>query len=162
MSYNSGIYIVSDELESIQDRLRTIEQLKRVLAALESATVYLVGILADYPPERHEPQPFKTDKSRRYFFYALEAGLIDVPYKRGISPNSQDLKHRWTTAQVGPLAYEAGNNAGYGPYVQDAEKQTAYHKATGWLTIQDVEQREREAVLQFLRTQIQLGLNESS
>jgi len=38
--------------------------------------------LAKYPSPSGRRQPFKSDKSRRFFFAALRSGQIKVPYQR--------------------------------------------------------------------------------
>ena len=52
--------------------------------------------LAKYPPPSGKKQPFKTDKSRRFFFAALEDGKIKVPY-----PRSGNLGGDWVGAPFG-------------------------------------------------------------
>lgn len=38
--------------------------------------------ITKYPPPFRGSQPFVSDKQRRFFFYALHAGIIRVPYQR--------------------------------------------------------------------------------
>lgn len=43
-----------------------------------------------YPPQSHKKQPFKTVRQRRYFFWALRTGVLQVPYRR-----TDKLKRGW-------------------------------------------------------------------
>lgn len=124
--------------------------------ALEAGGLYLKGKLAVYPPQRRGKQPFKTDKQRKYFFFALKAGLIDVPYRRGMSPSSQRLSQRWDVQRSG-LTVEVGTNVTYAPYVV-GEKQSMYHKVTGWRTVEDVVRAEENKIMRQVELSIKQQL----
>jgi hypothetical protein len=42
----------------------------------------LMDTFSTYPPQTRKPQPFKTARQRKYFFWALRTGKIQVPYRR--------------------------------------------------------------------------------
>ena len=110
---------------------------------MKESMIYLNDKVAKYPTnDGHRPQPFKTDKSRRWFFWALANPIdskLEVPYRRGQSPGSKKLGTKWTTKiSTDGRRGEIGSDADYGPLVMDKSQQTAYHKQTGWHTIQDV------------------------
>jgi hypothetical protein len=110
------------------------------------------GNISKYPSDAnaHRPQPFKTEKSRRYFFWALREGIITVPYRR-----TMNLQHRWTVKGMkGGLQQIIGNNAAYGPMVQDPNEQTAYHQKTGWRTTDEVAREETENVLREIKKEV--------
>lgn len=99
-----------------------------------AGAIYLKGIFSEYPDDSnaHRPQPFKTDKQRRYFFYALRTGLIEVPYKRGSSPNSETMSKQFGVSERdGGETAAIGNRASYAPMLI-GRKQAMYHKVTGW------------------------------
>ena len=132
-----------------------LAQFREASKALQAAALHVKGKIAQYPAERHGPQPFKSDKSRRFFFWALREGKIEVPYRRGASPGSQSLGRKWTIASSnGGLMVTIGNNVSYGPLVQ-GEKQTGYHATTGWRTVEQVMDAERETVVEYVSTELQ-------
>lgn len=125
---------------------------------MQQSVLHLHGKVATAPTgNQHRPQPFKTDKSRRWFFWALahpdESGL-EVPYKRGSSPGSEKLTSSWTT-EVSPDGRQGriGNDTSYGPLVQDRGQQSAYHAQTGWTTIQEHIEKETPTILGYFEAQ---------
>ena len=139
-------------IEPLLKKIKSLQELRPVAGAIRAGAAHLKGKLQIYPPERHGPQPFKTEKQRRYFFYAKGKGLIQVPYRRGQSPGSQNLKQTWTvsTTHAG-LTAEIGTNAPYARPVQDRAEQSAYHRQTGWPTVQDVAEQEGPFVTQYVK-----------
>lgn len=147
--------ITLEGYEELVAKLTTLEQMKQMAKAVKAAATHVKGKIATYPPVRRGPQPFKTDKSRRYFFWALRNGKIDVPYRRGASPGSETLGRKWTiSAQDSGLTAVVGNNVSYGRLVQ-GESQTGYHKTTGWKTTEQVADEERETVVRMLVEEIE-------
>src|SRR5688572_17480636 len=120
-------------LEKLLAKVKSLGELKPVKAKIKLAGAHLAGKLKQYPPVRRGPQPFKTQKQRRFFFYAIDAGKIQVPYQRGQSPGSRNLKQSWTvdTYNSGFTA-QVGTNAPYARLVQSAPDQAHYHQVTGW------------------------------
>lgn len=86
--------------------------------------------IATYPPPSGKPQPFVSDKARRYFFAALRRGEITVPYQRG--SKGSPVGRSWV---VEPTASGATltNTSAHAPFVHSATGQAAYHKGT-WKT----------------------------
>lgn len=116
-------------------------------------------------PEKNRPsrssvygQTWKSVKQRRYFFFALRKGIIQVPYRRGLSPGSQRLGRSWTAKQVDDTSVAIGTNVSYARMVKDEGQQTRYMKAVGWTTIQqDIERGKRE-VFDTMNTVIRRAL----
>ena len=137
--------------DDLLQRIKTVAQLKGIAKATRAAALHVKGKIATYPAERHGTQPFKTDKSRRFFFWALRNGKIEVPYRRGSSPGSERLSAKWTVQpQAQGLVQVVGNNASYAQLVQGPQNQTAYHADTGWPTTEKVIEQERSTVIQYL------------
>ena len=116
---------------------------------MQQSVNYIKRAIKKYPPGSgaHRPQPFKTDKSRRWFFWALNEGEIKVPYRR-----TRSLGNKWTTTvSTDGRRGEIGNDVKYGPLVQDESRQTGYHKTTGWITIQTVAKREAPKIVAFFK-----------
>lgn len=85
-----------------------------------------------YPPQRRAPQPFKSDRQRRYFFWALSQGIIVVPY-----PRSGRLANSWSAKQTGWSHWVLENSASYAALVVGDGTQSRYH-AGHWWTAKDV------------------------
>lgn len=143
----ADVSIKVEGLDKLVARLRKVGSLAGVRAAIKGAAIHVLNRMKEYPVARHAPQPFVSDKQRRGFFWHLRQGDIEVPYRRGQSPGSQSLKHRWAMkTEDDGLTAVVGNNASYARLVQDAEKQTRYHTTTGWATVQGVMKGERDLV----------------
>ncbi len=141
-----------DGMEQLLAKIKSLEELRPVAGRIKAAAAHVKGKLMQYPSARHGRQPFKTEKQRRYFFYALNAGIIEVPYRRGQSPGSRNLKQSWAVAFYNEgLTAEIGNNAPYGPVVQGAAQQSQYHRDTGWQTDQDVAEQEMDTVVEYVK-----------
>lgn len=139
-------------LRRLQDKLNALKNDEIVDAALFVGAETFRRIMAEYPPVSRRPQPFKSDRQRRYFFFALRKGLIVVPYYRGQNPRSEDMKHRWTVKRVQRGIVEARNNASYVQLVQSWEKQTEYHKGTGWRTDRQVIEQDGAKIVGDVKT----------
>ena len=137
----------------LKRKLAKLVDMRSIVPALEASAVHVKGKVSKYPHgNQHRPQPFKTEKSRRFFFWALRQGIIEVPYRRGQSPGSEDHGQSWTIKGMkGGLQQVIGSDTSYGRLLQDADAQTAYHKATGWRTVQDVAEEEADDVLAYLK-----------
>lgn len=85
-----------------------------------------------YPPQLNKPQPFKTEKQRRFFFWALDNGIIIVPYPRtGLLANS------WRARQEGWSHWVLENSAAYAHLVVGKGQQARYHEGHWW-TAEDI------------------------
>ena len=63
-------------------RLTRAESVEMVLIEMVRALEQMKQRLAKYPPQVSKPQPFKTARSRAWFFANLRAGRITVPRPR--------------------------------------------------------------------------------
>lgn len=119
-----------DKLEAKLGRLATVSFLAPLMAR---SLARLQAFLATYPAPRPQAQPFKSEKQRRWFFWALDEGMITVPYHRtGLLGRAWQMRVENTGAQmIGVLS----NPTPYGPFVQ-SPKQAAYH-AGNWQTTDD-------------------------
>lgn len=110
-----------------------------------------------YPPVRRRRMIFKTDKQRRYFFWALRRGIIKVPARRTgrlrravYAETVQTNRNSYTFAVVVDL-----KRAPYAPYVI-GQKQAEYH-AGNWLRLATSMRASRNliterATMQYLET----------
>lgn len=130
-----------------------------VQAGLEDGAGEFKRFIAIYPPAAHRPQPFVSDRQRRGFFAKLNAGEIQVPYRRGFSPGSQRLGQSWNIRAISWHTVEVGNPATYGELVQSKDRQTRYHKTTGWNTVEAVADQKAEAITKKVNAHMAKFLN---
>src|SRR3990167_5697628 len=133
-----NISIELRDVDRLGPKLKKLVNLQAYRHGMMAAAEHVKGQVATYPRVRRGPQPFKTDKQRRGFFAKLKAGVIDVPYRRGVSPNSQRLDTKWFVSMLSDLRASIVNAATYATLVHDRTKQSRYHEETGWKTAQDV------------------------
>lgn len=137
------VEIVLDDRELRQFRAALGEQAFGAAATeeLRAATVesltFAERFLAKSPPR---PVSFRAKfvsaKQRRWFFWALRSGAIQVPYRR-----TGTLGRRWRhliTPAGGGIRGTLTNRTPYAEFVQDEKKQARVH-AGRWPTIQMTE-----------------------
>lgn len=124
---------------ALTDSLARAKRLTGVKQGLLQAGGYLVGMQGNYPPERHGEMPGfpKSEKQRRYFFWALKNGIIKVPYVRtGILQRSFGM-----SIENNGLTIRTGTNLDRAKWTHGVE-QALYHRITGWQQTQMIAQRE--------------------
>jgi hypothetical protein len=145
------------EIKGMDEAIKKLEdlgQLRKVHAGIRAAGMYIKGKIAKYPPRKHVSIAslggWKSDKQRRWFFWALKEGKIDVPYRRGISPSSEALGRKWTS-RYDRSKFEAvvGNNVSYARFVM-GDKQTKMMKRIGWKSIETVATEETKRVQEYV------------
>ena len=131
------------EVEGLNEALEKLDSITAdatLRPAMQHGVADIQAKLKRYPAEYGGSPPFegfKTDKQRRYFFYALKAGIISVPYKRG---KAAGLGGSWTTeirGSGGNMVGVVGTNMPYAKYVQNRPDQYYMHIGR-WTTVQDV------------------------
>lgn len=141
-------------LDRAVEAAKALGSVRPIVAGLRVTAQFIKGKLAKYPeqPERRSI-PFASDRQRRHFFYLLRRGDIEVPYRRGISPGTERHGQSWTIRErARGLVQVIGSDTSYGPLLQDVEEQTAFHRQTGWRTIQDiVDEHSRAASQRFIQ-----------
>lgn len=78
-------------------------------------------------------QPFKTAKQRRWFFWALHSGAINVPYRRHGQAEG-GIAADWMELHTSEGVTLQNQNPG-AIYVYDDIKQSKFMEAMGWLKI---------------------------
>lgn len=145
-------------IEGLDDLLARLDKIsdgsKALHDGMQRAADMVQGKVKVYPKASGKPQPFKTDKSRRWFFANLREGNINVPYKRGPT-----LGTKWAVEVAGDGSWaKIGNNTPYAKLVQGRDDQAAYHKGT-WQTAEDTLDDNTKNVVEELRAVIQAALN---
>jgi hypothetical protein len=121
------------KLEGAEDLIRGLGVggfTKAAGGGLKAGAAHIAAQNAKYPPTRKRRQPFKTDKSRHWFFAALRRGEIQVPYRR-----TKKLGQAWTVRLQRWHTAIISNKMPYARYVQDEDDQSEYHKGN-WSTAQ--------------------------
>ena len=153
-----GITIIG--LPALRRKLDPKKLQASVKTGLRAGAVHVKGKIAVYPPSPSgRKQPFKTAKSRRYVFAALARGEIEIPYRRGQSPGSKSLGRKWQTSTRRWNEAHITNIVSYGEIVQARDKQSAFHKTTGWQTIEDVVDKEGDDVARKVIRSIAIWLD---
>ena len=151
---DAGVTVEIEGLDELIKKLGDLSKLRKVHAGIRTAAIHVKSKIAKYPPRKHIPISavggFASDNSRRWFFWALSKGKIEVPYRRGQSPGSEDLAAKWTS-QYDRNRWEAkiGNNASYARLVM-GDKQTAMMKKIGWKTVDKVAKEETKRVQEYV------------
>lgn len=142
-------------VKEVEEVLEEAGSLRPFKSGLKAGAFYLKGKFAVYPPVNRRSQPFVSDKQRRGFFYHLKQGNIEVPYRRGMSPGSEKHGQSWTVQdRQGGLQQVIGSDTSYGPLLQDQGRQTGYHKAGGWKTVQETVKVELKNVIAIINKAI--------
>lgn len=88
-----------------------------------------------YPSQRLAPQPFKTERQRRWFFWALASGIISVPYQR-----TGKLANSWRARRSGWGDWVLENSQTYAYLVVGRDKQSKYHEGHWWIAEEIIEE----------------------
>jgi hypothetical protein len=147
--------------EGLQPLLRKLEQagkLDGVKAAIRAGAENVKGSVNQYPPSSSANSP----KSRgRWYERGYGIRWYDREGTLQGRRTSETLGRRWTTRSVdGGMGAIVGNNASYGAYVQDEERQARFHGARGWKTIQKVAQEEGPQVVGYVKRAVDRALGE--
>jgi phage gpG-like protein len=145
----------SFEIKGLEPLLKKLEFLPAFQSGIRKGTIYTKALIAKTPPVRREKQPAKTHKQFIFLAWAIPNKAIPYPYVRGKSWTSEKLAQSWTMEfRNQDREGVVGTNVSYAPFVQDKKKQSAYHKATGWVTVQDVVKNHGKDVAQFVEEEI--------
>jgi hypothetical protein len=134
--------------------LDSIAKMNKVKATIHEAAVFLKGKISHYPMRSSRPNPLirLNPRVRRGFFYHLNKGDIEVPYRRGQSPGSQKLGQSWTTqSSLSGWKATVGTNVSYAKLVQDSANQSSYHRHTGWITTNQVVQLHGQKAINMIK-----------
>ena len=137
-------------LPELQQQVQTLAGMRWARQALTAAATQIILPAARvYPPERHAPQPFVSARQRRGFFAKLRSGEIQVPYVR-----TYKLRDDWQVKHGAGISAEVVNKINYNQWEQSAERQTTYHKKTGWNTDDQIAKKSAPDVVKFIDKQL--------
>lgn len=150
-----GIILDQSALNKAFNRLGTAHMQQVLRRPMEASLLSLQDALTDYPPPSTGKVTFKSAKQRRYFFWALKEGLIQVPYVR-----TGKLGQSWTwkvTVTGSGLRGEVGTNLSYAHWVQRQGSQARIHRGN-WLTDYGAVQMKRDEIGRRFRSAIRAAL----
>ena len=144
-------------LDKLVKRLENLGDLSTVKAAIKAAALHVKGKIAVYPPgsEANTAGPYP----KQWYIRGVGQFWARVDGSVGARFSSEDLGQKWTikTRDSG-LTAVVGNNVSYGPFVQDEEKQSWFHKRRGWKTTEQVANEEAQAVNEMIAKAIEAAL----
>jgi len=150
-----GIILNQSSLNKAFQRLGTAHMQQVLRPPMEASLLSLQDALTDSPPPSTGKVTFKTARQRRYFFWALKKGVIQVPYQR-----TGKLGQSWTwkvdTTAHG-LRGEIGTNMSYAHWVQRQGTQARIHRGN-WLTDYGAVQQKRDEIGRRFRSAIKATL----
>jgi hypothetical protein len=145
----------------VLNRLKKAGDNKRLRAAVTAAAIHVKGKVAIYPPRKlGRAGNFVSARQKRQFAGMVRQGYRDFPYKRGISGRSERHGQSWTYTTAGSgLSATVGSDTSYGQLLQSPKHQTAFHRAGGWKTIEEVMKEEQPKVLAFFKAELDRALS---
>ncbi len=152
MPDNNFVTIQIEGLDKLIAKIKKLEELDAIKPAMKAGAEHIKGTLDDYPPSG----PWNSPMSRNWYergygpHWTLKDGTVHS--RRA----SQMLNRSWSISQEnGGLTQIVGTKVSYGPFVMDEDKQTWFHKAHGWKTIQTVAREQTAKILQLVRDALQ-------
>ena len=145
-----GDFIAID-VQGIDELMAKLAQLPDDMkdAISDDVLKYMKDVLQAYPPPKRISrksaygQTFFTEKQRRYFFWALNKGIINVPYGR-----TQDYRKAWEQVGTGYGSILA-NETPYAVYLQDDQQQSRLSAKIGWKKLGVVIKEHMKGILQI-------------
>ena len=150
-----GYVLDQSALNKAFSRLGTAHMQQVLRPPMEASLLSLQDALTDYPPPSTGKVRFKTAKQRRYFFWAVSNGVIQVPYVR-----TGKLGQSWTwkiTTTGSGLRGEVGTNLPSARWVQNVHSQARIHRGN-WLTDYGAVQMKRDEIGRRFRSAIRAAL----
>jgi len=122
----------------LRDKLNFVERKQVLWQTVRQTAEFIAKKLRDeQPPYKYVSRQqafgvtFFSDRQRRYFFWALREGIINVPYRR-----TGALAAGWKVDVSGTQA-TVTNAVPSAPYVQSRPRQSRMMTMIGWPTVED-------------------------
>ena len=150
-----GLIVNQSQINKLFDRFDTASVQRILRPPMEASLLMLQDDLTDYPPPSTGKIRFKSAKQRRYFFWALREGFIQLPYHR-----KGKLGQSWTwriTSTGNGLRGQVGTNLSYAKWVQNEDSQARIHRGN-WLTDTGAVQQKRDEIGRRFRSAIRAQL----
>jgi hypothetical protein len=130
--------VTIQNLEAVRKKIDNIERFRQWAAAPMIKTMSLIhDDIAQYKPKAKGAfSSMATQRQKRAYWARVRSGQINHSEGTGYV-RTGTLGRKWTT-ETRPTADGVrgiiGNNAAYAPFVQSAQRQQPFHKATGFQT----------------------------
>ena len=150
-----GLVVNQGQIDKLFSRFEHGAVVQILRPPMEASLLSLQDALTDYPPPSTGKARFKTARQRRYFFWALRQGFIQLPYHR-----TGKLGQSWTwriTVTGSGLRGQVGTNLRYAKWVQNEESQARIHRGN-WLTDTGAMHAKREEIGRRFRAAIKAAL----
>ena len=126
-----------DKIERMIARLTGPELMKAAKVVTRKIGTAVKVRLMKYPGRPSYPLKWASVKQRAWYFAARRADGLPIEYTRMSDPWSGQLKTSWDVKPEGAGTI-VGSAAPEAVWTQSSEFQTEMHKATGWVTDEQV------------------------
>lgn len=141
--------------------VRKVKNRQLIRDGIGAATQYVYIDAQEYP----KPKPKRRGTARltraqyRAFFWKLKNGKTTYPYKRFLSPDSEQLSGKWRMKiEKSGLQGRVYNRGSYAEYVYSNQKQYHMHKRR-WPNVNAIAKRTRKKVMSIVSFYVGKGLN---
>lgn len=155
---------MADEFTTIQivgldkalEKVKTLGEMKTFIGAMKTGAGHIKSTVDVYPPAGVWNSPSARNWYERGYgpYWTLASGEIHS------KKTSKRLNRSWTiTQENGGLTQIVGSNVSYGPFVMDESKQTWFHKAHGWKTVQTIVKEQTARIVKFITDELNKIIN---
>ena len=146
-------------MDKLLRKLHNVAELRGARRGLAAGALHIKGWIAVYAPSTIANSP--SNPSGRWYERGSGPKWRRKDGSIGSRKTSETLGRKWTTAsRNGGLTQVIGNNVSYGPYVQSAENQAAFHEQRNWRTDEQAVEKEGGKVLDFVKSEIDRELEQ--
>jgi len=143
-------------LDEVLAKIKTLGELKQFVSAMKAGATHIKGTVDDYPPAGAWNSPM----ARNWYERGYGPHWTRMDGSVGGRKTSEMLNRSWTISQEnGGLTQIVGSKVSYGPFVMDEAKQTWFHKAHGWKTVQTVVKEQTARVVKFITDELNKIIN---
>ena len=142
---------VKVEVINIDKVIAKVKDRDTIRQGIVNAAEYVRRDAQKYPEPR-KPKKMKnlTQKQRRAIFWKLKNGKIVIPYQRGTSPDSHNMKRNWRVKiEKSGLQARIYNFTTYAKWVYGGKRQAWYHR-NYWPTLHKLVLRQRKEVIAII------------
>lgn len=114
---------------------------------VDGVSEYLLSVFKLYPPPNHNITrkqaygvTFFTAKQRRWFFWALNSGILRLPYRR-----TQGMRNAWRQEGKGAKSILV-NETQAAVYTMGDNTQARFSKLVGWKTLEQIVTERRKQI----------------
>lgn len=141
------IGIEVEGIEQVQEKLKRIADPRALSEITSKVAEFLNAEFKKYPSPRSISRKeaygksFFSDKQRRYFFWALKEGLIQVPYTR-----TRNLQKGWQVMKFGTTDHIVVNETPYASQVQGSGMQSRMMGKIGWKDTDTIVDKKKDKI----------------